>query len=144
LRAGDTVHASAAAGSFTDDPATSTWWIASGTGVAPFAAMLRAGLANQAGTARKVLLHGSRYLDGFYYRSEMLAVLGADYVPCGSTESDRGVYPGRLTTYLQDLPSFPQDTRYMLCGATGMIIQVRDMLLSAGITFSNIVSEIYF
>jgi ferredoxin--NADP+ reductase len=97
-----------------------------------------------ASIGRKRLIHGARYLDGFYYRSEIEAVLGTDYIPCCSTESDPEVYAGRLTRYLHEVPSFPRDVRYMLCGATGMIIQVRDMLLSAGVPFSNIVSEIYF
>lgn len=139
LRPGDRVYAGPAEGGFTDTAETTSWWIASGTGIAPFASMVRSGTGG-----RKTLIHGARYLDGFYYAEEMRGALGTHYLPCCSGESAPGVYAGRLTNYLRSLPAFPRDSRYMLCGATGMIIEVREILIAAGVPFGNIVSEIYF
>lgn len=139
LSPGDTVYASAPAGTFTDEPGEPAWWICSGTGIAPFLSMVRSGM-----TANKSLIHGSRYLEGFFYAEELAAALGERYIRCCSAERGEGIYGGRLTNYLRRLTDFPRDVRYMLCGSTGMIVEVREILLAAGVPFANILSEIYF
>jgi ferredoxin--NADP+ reductase len=139
LRPGDLVYASAASGSFVDEPERKSWWICAGTGLAPFLSMVRSGQ-----TGGKILVHGSRYLAGFYYAEELAASLGDRYIRCCSAERGSGVYGGRLTNYLRGLGALPTDARYMLCGSTGMIVEVREILLAAGVPFSQILSEIYF
>lgn len=139
LKAGDTLYVSAPFGSFygTAEPAV---FIASGTGVAPFASMLRSGLKKD-----KLLIHGGRTLDSFYFRKEMEASLGEEnYVRCCSQEKGEGVYEGRLTAYLREQDELPQDRKYYLCGLAEMVVESRDILIDKGIPFENIIAEIYF
>lgn len=139
LSAGDYVYVSPPAGSFTDRFNTPSWWICSGTGIAPFLSMVRSGMVEQ-----KVLIHGARYLDGFYYAEELSAALGESYIRSCSAERGAGVHGGRLTSYLRGLPAFPAEAQYMLCGSTAMIVEVREILLAGGVPFSQIISEVYF
>jgi len=70
--------------------------VATGSGIAPFVAMARAGQRTD------VLLHGARRIEDLYYRDWMQR--WADlYVPCvtGSAERMTGtMFPGRVTDYL--------------------------------------------
>ncbi|MEE4257707.1 MAG: FAD-dependent oxidoreductase [Bacteroidales bacterium] len=139
LKRGDTLFVSAPFGSFygTSAPAV---FIASGTGIAPFASMLRSGLHQD-----KMLIHGGRTLDSFYFREEMESVLGNDnYVRCCSQEKGEGVYEGRLTAYLREQEDLPAGRKYYLCGLAEMVVESRDILIEKGIPFENIVAEIYF
>lgn len=139
LKKGDTLFVSAPFGSFygTSEPAV---FIASGTGIAPFVSMLRSGLQKD-----KVLIHGGRTLDSFYFREEMESVLGTDnYVCCCSQENGEGVYEGRLTAYLREQEDLPADRKYYLCGLAEMVVESRDILIEKGIPYENIIAEIYF
>ena len=165
MSAGDTLLISGPGGSFRDaEPGRPVWWIANGTGIAPFISMLRARRAkaltkmasapdrpagNQAGAATRaaVLVHGARTCEGLYYADEIRAGLDADtavrYVPCLTRDSIPGCYAGRLTSYLSECELDP-DARYLLCGSAEMINDVRDLLISRGIPFEAISSEVYF
>ena len=138
LKVGDTLYTSAPYGTFlgTDEPA---WWIAAGTGIAPFRSMLRSGMGKN-----KVLVHGARHPDQFYFSDEFAAALGANYHRCCSAENAPNVLFGRVTSFLaqQDLPS--KDRPYYICGQAGMAVDTRDLLIEKGIPFENIVTEIYF
>lgn len=138
LTGGDTVYASAPYGTFlgTHDPA---WWIATGTGIAPFRCMLRSGL-----TKNKVLIHGVRHLNQFYFEEELAGLLGKNYHRCCSAETHPSVYAGRVTRFLADQDSLPKDQRYYICGQASMAVETRDLLIEKGIPFGNIVTEIYF
>lgn len=138
INTGDTIWVSEPFGSFTGtgEPA---WWIASGTGIAPFSSMFRTGL-----TAGKKLLHGGRDLDSFYFADKFSALLGDNYVRCCSRQEAPGIYNGRLTKYLTGLAQLPPDEKYYLCGSAEMVVEVRDILINKGIPFNNIISEIYF
>ncbi|VGO22270.1 ferredoxin--NADP reductase [Pontiella sulfatireligans] len=138
LSAGDTVFASAPYGTFlgTNDPA---WWIATGTGIAPFRSMVRSGM-----TRSKTLVHGVRHLNQFYFQDDLAAALGDSYHRCCSAEQADGVYAGRVTAFLAGQPQLPQDVRYYICGQATMAVEVRDLLIAKGIPFGNIVTEIYF
>lgn len=139
LRRGDTIFVSAPFGSFygTAKPA---WLIASGTGIAPFLSMLRSGLHKD-----KVLIHGGRTLNAFYYQDEIREILGKEnYVRCCSQERGNGVYEGRLTNYIRELNDLPGDRKYYLCGLAEMVVETRDILIEKGIPYENIVAEIYF
>lgn len=138
MHRGETLYVSDPFGSFVDS-GPRAWWIATGTGIAPFLAMTRS--AQHAGHR---LVHGARTLDRFYYRSELGAALGTDYLCCCSTERASGIYPGRLTKWLKELDCLPEATRFMLCGGAGMVVEVRDILIAKGVPFDHIVSEIYF
>jgi len=134
---GDTILVSKPYGGFTGsiDPA---WWIATGTGIAPFYSMFRSGLAEN-----KKLIHGVSYLNQFYFEDELEWALGKNYVRCCSRESSCDVIPGRVTKYLSETGDFP-DIKYYLCGKALMVVEVRDLLIEKGVPFDNILAEIYF
>jgi ferredoxin/flavodoxin---NADP+ reductase len=138
LKPGDIVFCSEAFGNFlpTTDKA---WFIAAGTGVAPFVSMLRSGYA-----AHKTLVHGGRFLQSFYFQDEISMALGDNYIRCCSQESSSDVYAGRLTQYLSNQNGLPQDVLFYLCGSPAMVVEVRDILIRKGVDFSKIVAETYF
>jgi ferredoxin--NADP+ reductase len=137
LRPGDTVFVSEAFGSFADDEGSSVW-IAAGTGVAPFVSMARSGML-----AGKALVHGSRTLGGLYLRSYFSSMLRERYVPCCSSETAGGVFFGRTTAWLAGT-TLSATNRYLLCGSSRMVVDVRDILIAQGVYFDRIVAEIYF
>lgn len=137
MKPGDPVWVSEPGGTFIGaaEPAV---WIATGTGIAPFYSMLRSGLAKD-----KILLHGVRRADQFYFQAEWQAALGEDYHRFCSGEDGAGMTPGRVNRYLEAHEP-PKDRKYYICGQATMCVEVRDLLISKGISFTNIVVEIYF
>lgn len=138
LKSGDELLASAPFGAFLGDDKPA-WWIASGTGIAPFRSMIRAGLGN-----KNKLIHGGRTADSFYFSEEMTSLFSNRYVRCCSQESADGLYNGRLTQWLKDQRQIPLDQMYYLCGSAEMVVEVRDILVNKGVTIDHIMSEIYF
>jgi NAD(P)H-flavin reductase len=114
--------------------------VATGTGIAPFIAFVRAG------TRPMLLLHGAHSSEEFLYRDE-LSVSAEAYVPCLSTPSsttgaDPDVYAGRVTTYLADrLPKALYD--FYLCGRSDMIREVT-LLVDQRFPGSNVFSEMFY
>ena len=135
---GETIWISKPYGSFTGstDPA---WWIATGTGIAPFYSMFRSGQEKG-----KKLIHGASYLNQFYFEEELDWSMGVNYVRCCSREQNRHVFPGRVTSYLEQLEKLPANMNYYLCGQALMVVEVRDLLIGKGIPYENIAAEIYF
>lgn len=118
---------------------TPAWWIATGTGIAPFYSMFQSGLSDD-----KKLIHGVKYLNQFYFEDELDWAMGNQYVRCCSQEQSCDIFPGRVTDYLKSLPELPTDIDYFICGKALMVVEVRDLLISKGIPFENIIAEIYF
>lgn len=114
------------------------WWIATGTGIAPFYSMAKSGLAKN-----KKLIHGVRHLNQFYFEDELEEVLNENYIRCCSGESSCNTIPGRVTEYLNKIEHLP-DVKYYICGQALMVVEVRDLLIKKGIQFKNIFAEIYF
>jgi ferredoxin--NADP+ reductase len=114
------------------------WWIATGTGVAPFYSMIKSGLKRN-----KKLIHGVRHLNQFYFEDELEAEMNENYVRCCSRETSCNTIPGRVTDYLNDIENLP-DVKYYICGQALMVVEVRDLLIKRGIKFENIMAEIYF
>lgn len=125
-------------GSFKDGKKQS-WWIATGTGIAPFYSMFRSGISEN-----KTLIHGVRRLNQFYFEDELEWAMGSRYVRCCSQEQSCNVYPGRITKYLEEIKELPVDINYYLCGKALMVVEVRDLLISRGVPYENILAEIYF
>jgi ferredoxin--NADP+ reductase len=125
-------------GSFNDDNLPA-WWIATGTGIAPFYSMFRSGLGEN-----KTLIHGARKLDQFYFEDELEWAMGGRYVRCCSNRQSCNVFPGRITKYLKEIKELPVDINYYLCGKALMVVEVRDLLISRGVPYQNILAEIYF
>lgn len=138
LKPGDMLWITVPFGSFAGsvEPA---YWIAAGTGIAPFMSMHRSGFGSN-----KTLIHGSRTLEGFYFSEQFCADFGKKYIRCCSQQSGEGVYAGRVTSYLEDIVDLPSEQKYYLCGSAEMVVECRDILLKKGISFNNIVAEIYF
>jgi len=138
LKPGDVLWITVPFGSYlgSSEPA---YWIAAGTGIAPFYSMYLSGIGGN-----KTLIHGSRKLDAFYFSEQLITDFGSRYVRCCSQEKGDGVYHGRVTQYLEELEVLPDDQKYYLCGSAEMVVECREILLGKGITFNNIVAEIYF
>lgn len=135
---GDDIYVSEPFGTFhtSADPG---YWIAAGTGVAPFVSMARSGFASN-----KILIHGARMDDNFYYSDLMENIMLENFVRCCSQQKDTKFYNGRLTEWLKNQDSLPVNYHYYLCGSAEMVVQVRDLLINKGIPFHNIISETYF
>ncbi|MDF1575474.1 MAG: FAD-binding oxidoreductase [Bacteroidales bacterium] len=138
LMAGDSIWITPPGGEFTGTPEPAVW-IASGTGIAPFYAMLRSALGQN-----KILIHGNRYLEQFHFYGEFREVLGENCIRCCTAETNRDVYHGRVTAYLEEQAELDPALKYYLCGSADMVVEVRDLLISKGVPFRHIISEIYF
>lgn len=125
-------------GSFKDN-GTPAWWIATGTGIAPFYSMFRSGISEN-----RTLIHGVRQLNQFYFEDELEWALGKNYIRCCSQQQSCDVFPGRVTDYLNEQKSLPTDINYYLCGKALMVVEVRDLLISKGVPYEKILAEIYF
>jgi len=125
-------------GSFSDGKKPA-WWIATGTGIAPFYSMFRSG-----NSENKTLIHGVRKLDQFYFEDELEWAMGDRYIRCCSQEESCNVFPGRVTKYLSERNDLPTTINYYLCGKALMVVEVRDLLIAKGVPYQNILAEIYF
>jgi ferredoxin--NADP+ reductase len=115
------------------------YWIAAGTGIAPFYSMYLSGMGGN-----KTLIHGSRTLDAFYFSDRLTGDFGSRYIRCCSQQEGEGIFHGRVTQYLEEIDDLPEDQKYYLCGSAEMVVECREILLNKGISFSHIVAEIYF
>ncbi len=134
---GDKILASKPYGTFIGNH-DRAWWIATGTGIAPFYSMVRSGLAGN-----KKLIHGVRFLNQFYFEDDLQQILNKNYIRCCSAETSCDTFHGRVSDYINDLENLP-DIKYYICGQALMVVEVRDMLIKRGIEFENIMAEIYF
>jgi ferredoxin--NADP+ reductase len=137
-QSGDIILVSQPYGTFICDLSPS-YWIATGTGIAPFYSMFRSGLAKD-----KILIHGTRHLNQFFFKEEFEKEFGSNYIRCCSYEQSPDVFYGRVTDYLSKVENLPKDFIYYLCGGGMMVIDVRDLLIEKGIPYEHILSEIYF
>lgn len=135
---GQDIYVSEPFGKFTGS-AEAAYWIAAGTGIAPFASMFHSKLAKD-----KILIHGGRTLDSFYFKDKFERVFGHQYIRCCSQEKGEGVYEGRLTSYLKSMEDLPSSHNYYLCGSAEMVVETRDILIQKGVPFDRIIAEIYF
>ena len=111
--------------------------VASGTGIAPFTAMVRAG-------ARPfVLLHGVRTADELYYRAE-LQPAAKHYVPCLSAKAllPGGAFGGYVTAYLQTRLD-PQPCDFYLSGRMEMIRDAME-IIDARFPNARVYTEAFF
>ena len=138
LKQGDTLWITVPFGTYLGsmEPA---YWIGAGTGIAPFISMKQSGMGEN-----KILIHGARTPDTFYFKERLIRDFGSRYVRCCSQHDGEGIYHGRVTKYLEEQNDLPEDQKYYLCGGSEMVVECRDILLSKGIPYSNIVAEIYF
>ncbi|MGF7137846.1 FAD-binding oxidoreductase [Roseimarinus sediminis] len=138
MKAGDALYVSKPYGSFLPDAEHPMWWIATGTGIAPFYAMMRSAYRPER------LLHGARTLSNFYFEREFKETLREHYIRCSTGSDAQGDYFGRVTSFLENVDRLPTNNKYYLCGRALMVVEVRDLLISKGIPYGNIISEIFF
>ena len=138
LKTGNSIYVSDPFGTYSTQPGKG-YWIASGTGIAPFVSMLRSGLADE-----KILIHGARFDENFYYSDLIELVLGKQFIRCCSQQDDTKQYKGRLTNWLREQKNLPIDEKYYLCGSAEMVVEVRDLLIAKAIPFHNVICETYF
>jgi len=138
LKPGDRIYVTKPYGSFKPSTDLPMWWIATGTGIAPFHAMLRSGYS-----AEK-LLHGAREGSHFYFEREFKQALKENYLRCSSGNDGIADYLGRVTNYLEKQETLPKQIKYYLCGRALMVVEVRDLLIAKGVPYENIISEIFF
>jgi ferredoxin/flavodoxin---NADP+ reductase len=138
LKKGNKIYISGPSGKFisTYSPA---WFIAAGTGIAPFISMIFSGYQ-----LNKKLIHGVKFSSDLYFSDQLTDLLSDNYIPCCSYEAGSNFYNGRVTDYLNSLTSLPENNKYYLCGSAEMVVDTRDLLVDKGVSFQNILSEIYF
>lgn len=137
LKKGNNIFITLPTGNFLSDK-EEAYWVAAGTGIAPFVSMYRVGLGYH-----KTLIHGARTLGNFYF-SDQFSSMEEKYIRCCSGERNDKVYPGRLTDYLRERPFFKPNIKYYLCGSAEMVVESRDILIGKNIPYENIIAEIYF
>lgn len=137
LTPGDPVAVSGPFGEFTvRDRHHPSWFIATGTGIAPARAYVRSDAAS-----RLTVVHGVRAAEDLFYREELLQHAQA-YVACVSG-GDGGDVRGRVTDWLANA-KVPADGHFYLCGANEMIYEVRDRLEDRGVPPEHVFTEAYY
>lgn len=105
------------------------FFIASGTGIAPFHSMI---VSNP--NLDFKLLHGIREEDETYGVQDYSH---AEYIPCFSRKDNR------VTRQLKDL-YLSKDSFYYLCGNQKMIFEASEILIQKDIPIENILTEVFF
>jgi ferredoxin/flavodoxin---NADP+ reductase len=149
MQPGDAVQVKEkAAGGFTLEKtpaAKAIWLIGTGTGLAPYIAMLREKKIWER-YGRIVVCHGVRVASDLGYRDELTALQAArpgqfTYVGATSRESPPGLLSGRLTTLLESgaleahagVPFDPACTAVMMCGNPDMLTDMETLLGARGL-----------
>lgn len=132
---GDKIWITKVQGKFTFNNEPS-WWIATGTGIAPFYSMFKSG------QQPLKLIQGGRLKTDMYFSNVFKEL--SNYVRCCSQDKGDDIFEGRLTKYISDLNNIPTNIKYFLCGSTNMVVDVRELLIKKGVGFNNIITEIYF
>jgi ferredoxin/flavodoxin---NADP+ reductase len=138
LHSGDFLYVSQPFGQFICQE-NDAWWIATGTGIAPFYSML------VSEPRRNIkLIHGVRHPEALLFKDEFENILGENYIKCCTRADQSGIFPVRVTDYIRKLGNLPADKKFFLCGSAEMVVDMRDLLIEKGVSFGNIFSEIYF
>jgi ferredoxin/flavodoxin---NADP+ reductase len=138
VKAGDTIRMTLPFGNFICKEENAVW-IATGTGIAPFASMIFSGQHQN-----KILIQGNRDKSGIYFYEKFINTSGLIYHPCCSRIADPGCFYGRVTDFVQNMPLPQTDIPYYLCGIAEMVVDMRDLLIEKGVPYNRIMAEIFF
>lgn len=150
LEVGDSVDISAkATGSFTlshTPEAGCIWLIGTGTGLAPYIAMLRDG-AIWDRYERIILVHGVRHCTDLAYHEELQHYREAHadrfcFISAVSRDAGKGCLSGRITTALEngslerlaETTISPEESAVMMCGNPDMLNDLEAILQKRGMT----------
>ena len=119
--------------------AESLWLISTGTGIAPFLSMLRAG-APWKRYRNVVLVHAVRHARELVYQEEIRRMKDLRYVTFVSREPAPGSLAGRIPAAVADgrleaaagLPLAPEASQVMLCGNPEMLKDTTAALVARG------------
>ncbi|MFN7160636.1 MAG: ferredoxin--NADP reductase [Candidatus Gracilibacteria bacterium] len=146
IQIGESIQFVGPAGRFTlqqnDHPIV---FIATGTGVAPFKAMLE-DMWSKGDTRHSTLLFGVSFLKDLCYIEYFSSKEGEHFTfaPCVSRpEGECSNFVGRVTHYLEKNNEHAEDTDFYICGSGSMIDDVKNLLLSQGIMKEHIFFEKY-
>ena len=132
-------------------PGRNLWFLATGTGIAPFLSLIR-DLAAYERYEHVVLVHGCRDVAELAYgakmvedlrSNELLAEFGHKLVYRGLTTRETSANQGRITDQISDgrlwnitgLPELdPAQDRVMICGSTAMTVDLTEIMLARGFT----------
>ena len=144
LKAGDVLYVASNPAGFlvlSELPDAETLWLMStGTGLAPFISMLRAG---EVWTRFRnvVLVHGVRHARELVYQEELKKHARLHYVPFVSREAAPGALEGRIPAAIRDgrlegaagLAIAPESAQIMLCGNPQMLKDTQAVLAERGL-----------
>lgn len=146
IKVGESIQFVGPAGRFTlqqnDNPIV---FIATGTGVAPFKAMLE-DMWRKEDSKHATLLFGVSFLKDLIYTEYFVSKENGlfTFVPCVSRpEGECTNFVGRVTHYLEKNANHAENTDFYICGSGSMIDDVKDLLLAQGITKEHIFFEKY-
>jgi len=147
LKPGDTIAITGPFGTFVfRDPARDSLLIATGTGIAPFRAMLPSRLAADP-AHQYTLLFGARYQHGLLYSEEFEALASRfnnfRFWPTLTRPENWTGRTGRVQAHLADALGVSRDQNVYLCGLKAMVDNIRLTLKSLGFDRKQIVYEKY-
>lgn len=149
LRPGDQFRGFAPYGDFTYEakPGRHAFFIATGTGIAPFRSMILSECMQDQPPASVTCALGVRTEDELLYIPDFENRSGVRWIPAVS--QPRGEwkgFKGRVTDYIRGLGTdFPWlETEYYLCGNGSMINEVKSFLTEKGVPKDSIHQEKYY
>ncbi|MBN1111331.1 MAG: hypothetical protein JXA53_00260 [Bacteroidales bacterium] len=138
LKKGDVVEVSEPFGNFIHQNNQSVF-IATGTGIAPFMSMILSGHK-----LPEMVIYGTSYNKYLHFNKTIVDVIGnSNFIKCVTKELVNGTFNGRVTDYINSINNL-KNIKYYLCGNPNMVVDTRDLLIKKGVSFNNIMSEIYF
>jgi len=147
-RPGDVVEMKGPYGAFGwREPPADSVLVATGTGIAPIRAMLRARLPGDA-LRRYILLSGARHEYGLLYRAEFEDLAGRCrhfrfWPTVTRPEPGWAGRTGRVQLHLHEAVGSRRDLDIYICGLWEMVREVRDMLAGMGFERHRIIYERY-
>jgi ferredoxin-NADP reductase len=149
LRAGDVFRGYAPYGDFVYEPKAgrNACFIATGTGIAPFRAILYSAAYKAAPPAQAWCLMGVRGEEELCYDDELKQYKGLHWVTAvtGASDEYKG-FRGRVTDWLRAQgDAFPwKETDFYLCGNGAMITEVLALLTDKGVEKDAVHKEKYY
>ena len=123
-------------------------FVATGTGIAPFRAMVLSRIYDENKPVSAKILFGARNENDLLYTEELNQVLGAgNYVQTLSRPSSNWAgFKGRVTDWLRANESALDwtNTEFYLCGNGAMIDEVKQILAGKGVEKTSIHQEVYY